>query len=50
LVTNEEAVLKLRSQVPEWKSDGFHGCSVWVRRIANSSSHPASEKKITPRA
>jgi hypothetical protein len=50
LVTNDEAVLKLRSHVPEWKPSGFHGWSVWVRRMRNSSSHPASEKKMTPRA
>ena len=50
LVTNEEAVLKLRSQGPEWKPSGLNGWMPWVRRIRYSASQKNSEKTITLRA
>jgi hypothetical protein len=49
-VRNDETVLNDRSQVPEWKALGFHGCSVCVRRIRYSASQNSPEKISSVRA
>ena len=49
-MTKDETVLKVTSQVPEWKSWGFQGWIVWVRRITYSAIQNSPEKTISERA
>ena len=46
----DETVLKVTSQVPEWKSWWFQGWSVCVRRITYMAIQKRAEKTTSERA